>query len=701
MENPLSRRIGIILLAERERWILWLPVAVGIGVAIYFAWPEEPARWSAPLALAFCGLTILAGRQWPGVIAIAIAAGCIAIGFGAAVERSHRVAAPVLSRPTGMIRLEGRIAEVEPQEHGERLILDQLDLPPLRNNGEPLRRIRVRLPVASDDLIAGQRIALRASLSPPPRPSAPGAYDFSRQAWFKEIGAVGYTLPPVEIIASRMDEGWSERARLGLAHTRHALTERIVAANSAFPAGIGVTAAALITAERGPVPPAVLQAFRDAGLAHILVIAGLHMSMVTGLVFMLVRTLLAAIPPIALRYPIKKWTAVIALLAAAGYLAISGAPVPTERAFVMNAIVLVAILLDREAISLRSISWAALVILLWQPEALIGPSFQMSFAAVYALISGYEALGPYLAAWHRRHPTWMMRPVFYSVGILLTTQIAGTATAFYTLYHFNRYATYALLGNALAVPLVGFWVMPAALLGFLLLPFGMDAWGWELMGRGIMVVTHIATWVSSLPGAAIDLPAMPVSALLIFTAGGFWLLLWKRSWRLFGLVGIVAGILLYATAQPPDLLIDGEGKVLALRNSTGDLTVSTRRSGKRARDTWMVRDGRGTVDGTDLTLWDDLDDPQLRCDSLGCLWRAHEHVVALSRYPESLPEDCRSADLVVIATFSVRLRCPSASAFIDHSRLRALGTHAIWLKPGEPARIETVAEEQGNRPWRR
>ena len=375
MGNALSKVMGTVFSTERERCILWLPVAFGAGIAWYFALPAEPPRWVGPAVLAGCAAAGVVLRRHAVIWLPALILSIVAGGFTLAVERSIGVAAPVLDRPTGFIRLEGRVAAVEPLEQGQhRLILDQLTLPTLQDAAPPPTKLRIRLRSDRDDLRPGQRVAMRAVLMPPPAPAAPGSYDFARQAWFQGIGAVGYSVGSPHLVAAVGADGLTERLRLWLANVRHDLTLRIVTAidQAGLPAGVGWVAAALITAERGPVSPDLLQAYRDAGLAHILVIAGMHMSMVAGLVFVALRGGLAAIPPIALRRPIKKWTAVGALLVTFGYLVISGAPVPTQRAFIMNAIVLSAVLIDREAISMRSVTWAALAVMILAPEAVIG-----------------------------------------------------------------------------------------------------------------------------------------------------------------------------------------------------------------------------------------------------------------------------------------------------------------------------------------
>jgi len=683
------------VMAERERWILWTPVLLGSGIGCYFAMPFEPSRWYGPFGLSIgLGAATVGWRNRPRIFLVAVALEIVALGFTLGVERSRAVAAPVLVGPSQAVSIEGRIVEVEPLEQGQRrLLLDRLTLP---ETVGPLSRLRIRLRNGGQAWRSGQKIIVRGVLMPPPAPASPGAYDFSRQAWFQGIGAVGYAVDTPRLAPDIDENGLIETVRLRLANLRHDLTGRIVAAIEAdgMQSGVGWVAAALITAERGPVSPDLLQAYRDAGLAHILVIAGMHMSMVAGLVFVALRGCLAAIPWIALRYPIKKWTAVGALLVTFGYLIISGAPVPTQRAFVMNAILLVAVLVDREAISLRSITWAALLILVLRPEALIGASFQMSFAAVYGLISAYEAIGPRYARWRHNHSSRWAMPLFYVAGILLTTQIAGTATAFYTIFHFNRYATYGLLGNFLAVPVVGFWVMPSALLAFCFMPFGLDTWAWQIMARGIVCVSKIAQWVAALPGASVDLPSMPISALVLFSLGGSWLVLWRRRWRLWGLAGMAAGILLFAVHRPPDVLIAPSGRMMAGRTADGSLVFSHLQGEKMLRETWAKQAGRAS----DAVAWWESEDRRLTCDRKGCRYRHAGHVLALVQRLDALSIGCREAD-VVVAKMPLSLGdCSSARWLIDGRALQAGGTHAVWLNADAP-HVWTVSDWQGDRPW--
>lgn len=690
--------------AERRRWILWTPVPFGTGIALYFSLSAEPPAWIGPLLGAAALLAAFRHRHRDVALFPALALLLLAGGFSVACWRAHSVAAPVLATPTGRITLEGRVIEVEAMDHGvSRLILDTLRWPEQATPDPAPERVRIRLRRGEGDWSAGQRLTMAVSLMPPPPPMAPGAFDFARQAWFQGIGAVGYTLDRPRLLESgpagegddRGGDDWGDRIRFSWSALRHGLTQRIQSAidDAGIGSGSGAVAAALITGERGPVAPDLLQAYRDAGLAHVLVIAGMHMSMVAGLVFVWLRAALAAIPPLALRLHVKKWTAAGALLVILAYLVISGAPVPTRRAFIMNGIVLLAVLFDRDALSLRSITWAALAILAWRPEVLVGASFQMSFAAVYGLISGYEALGPALGRWRRAGRSLWHHIVLYLAGILLTTQIAGTATAFYTIYHFNRYATYGLLGNALAVPLVGFWVMPSALAAFCLMPFGLDHWGWRSMGRGLLLISRIARWVSSLPGASIDLPAVPMAALVLFSLGGLWLVLWKRGWRLLGVIGLAGGVLLYAFHRPPDLLISGSGGVIAVRAADGGLVFSPGVREKALRETWARLAGQGG----EPVPWYQRPDAGLACDRYQCRFAKEDRSVLFLFRPGGPATACPSSGLMISGLPSPPGSCPGVT-MIDAAALRRDGAHALRWRP-DGIDIITVRQWQGRRLW--
>ncbi|MFQ5775042.1 MAG: ComEC/Rec2 family competence protein [Kiloniellaceae bacterium] len=696
--SALARWAAAQIAAERERWALWLPVAFAAGVGVYFGLDREPPVWLAPTSLALAAVLGVAGRRRTGPLVLALALGAAAAGFGAAQARSALVAAPVLDKRLGPVWLSGQIVALEPRAKRARLTLRRLNvgaLPPERTPD----KVRVSVSRGHAGLLPGNWVRLRAVLRPPPEPAAPGAFDFARRAYFEGLGAVGFAFGAVRRIEAppgaqqRVREAGALGAwRLWWARLRYGVARRVL---DAVPGEAGAVAAALMTGERGAIPAPVMRAMRDSGLAHLLAISGLHVGLVAGLLFLGVRALLALVPRLALDYPIKKWAAVAAALGAFAYLLLTGATIPTQRAFLMVALALLAVMLDRTALTLRLVAWAAFVILALAPESLLSASFQLSFAAVTALVAGYEVVRDRRVRLVGERGIWTKIGV-YVAGVALTSLIAGLATAPFAIHHFNRIAWYALAANLLAVPLTALWIMPWALAAFCLLPFGAERIALIPMGWGIDGVLAVAAWVAAWPGAASIVPAMPTAGLALTALGGVWLCLWRRPWRLLGLVPILAGLLTVPLSAPPDILVSGDGRLFGVRAPDGRLLLSTELARRFDADVWRRRLGR-----SESEVWPRAGAAaggRLRCDPLGCIYRAGGQVVALVRDNRALLDDCRVATVLVSREPVRRGACPGPRLAIDRFDLWRRGAHAIWLAPHE-VRVETVAGHRGRRPW--
>ena len=399
------------LAAEGDRRLLWLPVFFGAGIGVYFLLKVEPPLWPG-IAAAIAGAgSVMAVRRHRGWCEAALAFTVLAAGFALMRETAWERQAPMLQRHLGPIAVTGRVVDIDLMEKGWRIVIDADPLPGLDTRDQP-RRLRVHIPQSSDELNPGDRVSLKAMLYPVPAQILPGGRDFQRELYFAGIGAVGYTFGAAHRIAGPESEGgWREDLR----QLRTEMTRRITAV---LPGSTGGVASALITGKRGAITEEVKQAFRDSGLSHLLAIAGLHLGLVGAFVFFVVRGGLALIPPIALRYPIKKIAAGVTLLVLACYLLISGAAIPTQRAFVMNGLVFGAIIIDRLRISMRVCAIAAMVVLVIDPSILVGVSFQMSFGAVVALIAVYETYGARLGrlctAARCRDKRWDIAPVSWS-----------------------------------------------------------------------------------------------------------------------------------------------------------------------------------------------------------------------------------------------------------------------------------------------
>ena len=402
---------------------------------------------------------------------------------------------------------------------------------------------------------------------------------------------------------------------------------------------------------------------------------------------------MAAIEPVALRFPIKKWAAAVALLGCFGYFLLAGANAPTERSFLMLGLAMVAILLDRRPFSMRLVAWAAAAVLLVAPHSLLGPSFQMSFAAVVALIAAYELAREVFARWGR-NAGFVRKAALYLFGVGLSTLVAGLATAPFALYHFDRFSTYSLAANLVAVPITGLWIMPWAVAAFALMPLGLEWMALHPMGWGIDWMLAIGKAVAEWPGAAITLPAMPVAGLALVTISGLWLCLWQTRWRLVGIPVLALGLFSTVLVARPDVLVSEDAAYLAVRAADGGLWVSSARSNFTV-DTWLRRDGRESG-GRWPASGNATGDGRLRCDGTGCLYRTDGVTVALVQHEEALAEDCRAAD-VVVAAVAVFVRC-GAPVVLDRLDMWRSGAHAVWISGGD-VRVQSVAQTRGARPW--
>ncbi len=453
------------LTEERDRWVLWLPVFFAVGIGIYFALPFEPPLWLGVSVVAGAAVIGRLAHRHPGLLVAMIALGALSSGFTVVQWRTFQVAAPVLTDRLGAVSVTGRVVVAERLLRGRRVTLERLRISVLPPPETP-ERVRIRLNGAQPDFRPGDWITVRASLAPPPPPAAPGAFDFQRHSYFKRIGAVGFSFGPAKIIRSAYEDGVASPS-LYIANLRHDISTWI---RQHLQGDTGALATALMTGERGGIPADVMQNMRDSGLAHLLAISGLHIGLVAGILFFTFRAVLALIGPLVLRYPIKKWAAAVSIAGALFYALIAGATVPSQRAFLMIALVLTAVVLDRQGLSMRMVAWAAVIVLLLQPESLLGPSFQLSFAAVAALIAAYEVITHHRRRRERGPSWWGRRLGWYLGGIAITTLIAGLATGPFAIYHFNRFADYSLAANMAAVPLTALWIMPWAVAAFLLMP---------------------------------------------------------------------------------------------------------------------------------------------------------------------------------------------------------------------------------------
>jgi competence protein ComEC len=670
---------------ERRRVFNWLPVFMGVGVLLYFLADREPGL-APPLAgVMVFSIGALFLRRRRAALAACIAIAAAFAGFAAATWRTASIAAPALAR-NHVGKLTGFVEALEQRENGVRIVVLVTAMPGIEPEQRP-QRVRVTTPVKT--LKPGDHITATARLLPPPGPARPGGYDFARDAFFRGIGAVGNIAGKVEFAPAPTPMPRSLVWAVAIDRARNALTERIATIGGGQ---AGAMAAALVTGKRGLISEETNSDLRAAGIYHIVSISGLHMVLAAGTIFWLVRALLALSQTAALRWPVKKLSALAAMLGATGYCVFSGAEVATVRSLIMTLVMLGAILVDRPALSMRNLALAATIVLLREPEALLGPSFQMSFGAVAALIAFAER-------WQERPPDvagaawpWPLRPLFLSaVGILATTMVATAATAPYGVYHFQTFNPFGLLGNALALPFVSLIVMPAAVFGVLAYPFGLDWPAWALMGWASGLVLQLAHWVAGIERSTVVLPAFGSLALILFSLALLWLALWTTALRFLAALPLMGGLALASAPARPDIMIERDGSGVLVRGAEGRMILA----GKPSRfvlTQWLHADGDARSP----------DDAALRdgaaCDSRGCIIRLRDgRSVAYTRDRIALVEDCLRADLVVTPLY---WSAPCAARLIDRSALARDGATAYSAARGG-WRAFTADEATRLRPWTR
>jgi competence protein ComEC len=673
---------------EQRRLFAWLAVAFGCGILVFFLATQGTPSLVAPLVAA--GLLaattpFLADR--PVGLALVLAAIAMLLGFAAATARVQRVTGPILPRTT-IAPLVGTIEGLDERDEGARLIIRVESFGTL---GAEVRPARVRVSYRkANTLKPGDRIAATARLLPPPEAARPGGYDFARDAFFREIGAVGSLVGKVEVRPAAETTDRQIRLAAAVDAARNALTRRITDANGGQ---AGAVAAALVTGKRGLINGETNDILRAAGIYHVVSISGLHMVLAAGVVFWLVRALLAVVPFAALHWPIKKIASAVAMVGVTAYCVFSGWDIAAERSLIMTLVMLGAILVDRPALSMRNLAIAALIALAREPEGLLGPSFQMSFGAVAGLIAcapliAGSALGRDGAGWLPRLFALVTTAI---LGTLATTLVAQIATAPFATYHFQTVQPFGLVGNALTLPLVSLAVMPSAVLGILAYPFALDQPVWWAMGLAVRGMLTISTWIAGFGSAVLVVPAFGAGALGLLASALIILTLPASSLRWLGLCPATIGIVLATFPERNDIYIDREGAGAAIRERNGQLAILGRPP-PFVLGQWLKADGDGRR-AEEISAFRGA-----RCDGLGCtLTTPDGRSLALVTDKRALPEDCARTEILI-----TRQATPpgcGAALILDRDFLAAHGATAIRLARDGPV-ITTVKRPGDSVPWR-
>jgi competence protein ComEC len=682
--------------AQHDRWALWPPVAMIFGAAAWMIAPADPAPWMAPV-LAVLGLSAAVllvrlpgaplARLYAWASALALMGGAFGLGATSAQVRTTSVATPRIERELGPVRIEGWVMEAEPGATRPRIRI-------LVHSIEGLAATPryARISVHADGVLPPGRAAhCLVILRPPEGPLAPRAYHFARRAYFMQIGASGFALGrcrPADIDAPR---AWKDRALLQVAALRRDLTDIIFAM---APTEGGAIAAAMVTGDRSLMSEETNIAFRDSGLGHLLSVSGLHMALVAGGVYATMHFLLALVGPLALRFPIRKWAAATALLAAGAYLFISGASVPAQRAFVMSAVALGAVLFDRSPFTLRALGVAAAIVVLIAPESVVEPGFQMSFAATAALVAAFETrklaegppapgflLGGLQASWRTMS------------DMLLASAVAGLATDPFAIFHFQRISVYGLASNLASTPIITFLIAPAAVAAAALSLVGLAEPAVDLMAAGLDMVRAIGAVFAERPEAVRALPLAPLEAFLAAVGALLWICLWQGWFRWLGLAGLAAAGGLYLTAPRAVLLADGDLRAVVARTPERWIVVGDAKRGAFARNRL------GGLAGLSAYATERLSGPD-GCDTHFCTWTTPGGRTVVRVWDErALAHACRREAIVLSSVALPKQYAESCalSLSIDPQALTEAGGLSVTESP--QGLIVQRAGRRDARPW--
>lgn len=690
--------------AQAQERLLWLPVAMAVGIALYFtgsfALAAQYRVWIALLCAGCLGIALLL-RGW-GALGAAFV-GLVLGGYALAQARTQMMQAPILGWAYyGPI--EGRVVIMDRSaSEALRVTLDQVTMPPISPERTP-QLIRLSLHGPAQDgrqkpLQIGDLIRVEARFLPPSSAAEPGGFDFQRHAYFLGLGAVGYTRQNHMVTGHDPSGLWLTRTRM---HLSRAIQDRMAA-------GAGGFAAAILTGDRAGLQPADVEAMRDTNIAHLIAISGLHMGLLTGFVFTALRVLLALYPPVALRYPTKKWAAAAALTAGGFYLALSGGSVATERAYIQVAVMFVAVLCDRRAISLRSVAIAAMLVLIRRPETLLSPGFQMSFAATAALVVGFGAMTDLMRDRPpARHP-WLRRLLLAGFGIVASSILAGLATAPFAAWHFNRLTTYGLLANLVAMPIMGSLVMPLGVVAAVLAPLGLAELALFPMEQGLSVILAVAHELAQWPRAVRMVVTPPAPVMPIFALGFVGVLIWQGWGRLVFLAPILFALLLWSFGTRPDVLIAPSGRVVGALDERGHRALSHARGEGFVVRMWLENDGDAADQEAAATR------PLWRVDGVGQVAQVRGRSIWHGRGKgarDAARAACLVHDVVIVVDqggeddrdqpVQRRDQAPPLSClYFDAGFLRITGAVALYMPPDpwSDIHVHTQRDWQGIRPW--
>jgi competence protein ComEC len=571
----------LLQILETEYWrlTLWNIAFFIFGIIYYFALNAEPSWYSILIGVGISSFTFLVRRYGSWGILLSGITLAFVLGVVIGKIRTSQVNTVALKEEV-ITSVQGKIVEIKYTVKAVQLILDDIQFGQLLLQDKDPSKIRITVPIDNiQPILIGDYVYLNALLSPPTHSIIPGGYDFGLYSYFRGIGATGFALSKI----TRINPNIHKHAIDSHIHSiRTYIYLRLI---DIMGKDNGNFAAALLLGESGGLNRTIMQNMRYSGLAHVLCVSGLHLSLVAGIFFLASRVLLNLSNKIAWTFNIKIISAIISLIGSGAYLMLSGAQIAATRAYIMTSIFMIAIILNRVPYPIRSLGMAAILILTINPEYVLHPSFQLSFAAVLALIGGYELYIKH--KWILGNSYGIIANIkLFIFSNIYSSLLASLATTPIVIYHFYTVANYTILANLLVVPVISFIIMPLSIIAMVLLPFGLDYYLLLVISKFISLIVVIADWVANLPSAIWYVGYISPISLIIYMLGLFWVVIWNSKLRLYGLIIIAIAITIMSISPKPDIMFDAQSGILGLKNTDNKLEIYAQKMSSFTKNYW-------------------------------------------------------------------------------------------------------------------
>ncbi|WP_353281595.1 ComEC/Rec2 family competence protein [Wolbachia endosymbiont (group B) of Horisme vitalbata] len=653
---------------EKYNLILWFPVFQCAGILTYFSLNFEPScAFTISIFLLLSPILILIAILYRKYAILCISLIAVLIGFTASKFRTDSVNTHILDKERYVKDIVATVKDINDRGSYKQFLLYEI-----KNTKFKLDNIRISVKTKAEEGIKiGDQVKLSAKLFPPKIAPSEYAYDFARIAYYQKISATGFATSKIVLYKKAEARKFQEY----IESFRQYIYENLQQNTKKPHADI---ISALLIGKKDGIDQKTMNAIRDSGIAHLFAISGLHLSFVAGLFFIVFRNLFAISETLTLKYNTKKISAFFTILPTTFYLLITGMQISAQRAYIMVILVLVAIIIERKYRGLIAIAFAASVILIVEPEAILKPGFQMSFSAVLALVASYQI-----------NANKFLKIIKYFVSIMISSIIASLATVPYTIYNFNYFSISGIITNLVAIPIVTLIIIPLGIIYVLLIPLGTQWIITPLMERPIDSVLYITNAIANLQYLVIPIRTFPASSIIIITLGLLWLCLWERNWRFFGIFFILLGIFSSAMYRTPDILVSADN--LAVKEGDNLLYSLTRKNRNFVVKTWAKQNGQNQI--VNHTKFSNSN-KRLKCNDYGCIYnKGNNKSVLLAHKREDILENCNNVDLVIQLSKFNHPACNTK--IIKYSDLEVYGTHSIWLTNSGV----NVSKVRSNRPW--